>query len=704
MFPQPKKMNLPNGNFPTKWQTVIFRNYGFVPTGNIAKILGTDESTVVLEANRLGLSDTGIAEKFLQEAYITVIRNNWLLLPYDQLMQLLDFTEKRLDFVLQEEDFLSVKLGGKADCERITYFPLSESQKQETEEIAQTVKRRYQKEYSYFGFFKSEKDFSGTFDLAGKRIVHGYTVSCGDPFMEDSKEYLSDVQLRAYRQQGVNGIFIHAVLSALSPYPFKPSLSEGYEIRRQNLKELIKRAAEYGIKIYLYLNEPRALRSEETEAFPHLKGHTSNGYTSFCFMQKETQEYLYEAVLDLVSDCGNLGGIISITMSENFTHCHSKRGNNCPHCATLPPEESAAAVNNVLMKALRDSGTGAELLAMLWCWSERVGWSKEQVKKGIRLLDKEIIVMAVSESDLSFEKGGVKNRVVDYSISNVGPSEASAEWLLYAKSIGRKTAAKIQASNSWECSCVPYLPVFDLVAKHVENLKKLGVNDYMMSWTLGGYPSPALDMVAHLSAGNSLEEWYRTYYGKHADEVRRAVASFCKGFKEYPFDISGLYYSPKNLGCANLWTLKQTDQRSTMVSISLDNYEAWIGPYGYEIYISQMQKLLTEWERSVSLFDSIDSPSEKEQELALYAKTAYAHFVSDVNHTKYAYLKREKEKNRKELLLVIDREKENTLRLLDCAKRDSKIGYEASNHYFYTQNGLLEKLVNLEKLTKELEG
>ena len=137
MFMEIKKVVMPQDNFPTKWQTVIFRNYGLVHSKRIAMTLGTDEATVEKEAQRLGIGNTPYDPEWMRSGYITVIRNNWYLLPEDQLLTLLDFSLKRLDFVLKEEDFLSVKLGFyKPECEPIYYSPLTDEQIEETGRIA----------------------------------------------------------------------------------------------------------------------------------------------------------------------------------------------------------------------------------------------------------------------------------------------------------------------------------------------------------------------------------------------------------------------------------------------------------------------------------------------------------------------------------------------------------------------------------------
>ena len=65
--------------------------------------------------------------------------------------------------------------------------------------------------------------------------------------------------LREYAESGVNGIWLQAVLYKLVEFPFDPSLSDGREKRIERLRELIGLCARHGLKVYLYLNEPRAM-------------------------------------------------------------------------------------------------------------------------------------------------------------------------------------------------------------------------------------------------------------------------------------------------------------------------------------------------------------------------------------------------------------------------------------------------------------
>jgi hypothetical protein len=705
MLPKIQRVKMPENIFPTKWQTVIFRNYGLVSLDKIAKVLSCDEQTVLQEAKRLGLQGVEYDKNWEARGYITLIRNNWFLLCYEQLLELLGITEETLAFYLEKEDFLSVKLGNfKPECERVQYTPLTKDEAEKTMLIADMVRSYMRLDRAKpFDFFTQKATNTAAAECSGKRIVHGYLSPCGDVFTQNSEEYLSDALLREYARQGVNGVWLHGMLSTLSPYPFDEAFSAGYQERRAEMKRLIARLKEHGIKLYLYINEPRALPMQKLGKYASLIGRTENGYAALCFEQKAVQEYLYNAVKDLLTEVDGLGGIITITMSENLTHCNYRPRTNCPVCKNIPPERSAAAVNNVIQKAIEDSDSKAELIANLWGWSSFMEWTEEQTLRGVELLDKNISVMCVSEYDLEIEKGGIKGRIIDYSISNPGPSEITKKTLQKASDLGHKVYAKIQINNSWECSAVPYLPVFDLLYEHLQKLTKIGVNDYMLTWTLGGYPSPMLGMVAKYAQAPqafSLEGWYQKTYGQNSQAVREAVQCFCDGFREYPFSIDSLYYSPKTLGCANLWFLEAEEKTSLMVCYAFDDYETWTKPYPIEVYLSQYEKLLKKWEAGYKLLD--ENIQDTNFELKLFAKAAYAHFKSDYLQTKFSYLKGQKETHTKEIRQLLEEETANTKHLLEIVYQNAYIGFESSNHYFYTDRNLLEKLLVLHQLKERL--
>ena len=698
------KAVMPINNFPTKWQTVIFRNYGMFSDSRIAKVLSCDEDTVRREACRLGISNTPYLPEWEKKGYLTAYRNNWFLLPKDQLIELLGISEDKYEFTLKEEDFLGIKLGEfKPECERVSYTPLTDSEIEKTEKIRTKIEKYDVPPTSLpFDFsFDKQNDFSQGKVSDKNTFAHGYLTPCGDVFEVDSEYYLPDSLLKKYSESGVKGLWLHGVLSKLSYYPFDPSLSDGYELRRKRFKSLIDRANKFGLKTYMYMNEPRAVTKEIADKFPDIIGTAYSDSYCLCLETPEVREYFYTALRDLLSEC-NVGGILTTTMSEYRTHCYSHTKCNCPRCkdkVTMP--DSAVRVNNIIQKAIDDSGSDTELIASMWAWTENRGWSEADVFHALDTLDKKISVHAVSETMMPIKKGGMDSVVRDYSVSNPGPGDYAKKYLGYSSQIGRGAYAKIQVNNSWECAAVPYLPAFDLVWKHLENLSDIGIENYMISWTHGGYPSPTFNMISAYGAGATLDEWYESYYGEYAKEVHRAVSKICSGFTEYPFSVEHMYFSPQNLGPANMWSLHLEEKSSGMIGQAWDDYEKWIQPYTYEVFISQTEKMLKLWNEGVEILRAIGG-SEKVRELLLMAEASYIHLESDLYHTKYAYLKRDLKKNREELISLMEYEKVRTDRLLTLVNSDGRIGFEASNHYYYTANLLKEKLINMDYLISEL--
>jgi hypothetical protein len=72
-------------------------------------------------------------------------------------------------------------------------------------------------------------------------------------------------------------------------------------------------------------------------------------------------------------------------------------------------------------------------------------------------------------------------------------------------------------------------------------------------------------------------------------------------------------------------------------------------------------------------------------------------------HTKFAYLKRDKRKNLQALSMILLQEKDNASQLLKAVYNNACIGYEASNHYYYTDRNLLEKIVWMDVLNQRLK-
>ncbi len=206
------------------------------------------------------------------------------------------------------------------------------------------------------------------------------------------------------------------------------------------------------------------------------------------------RRWLRDALAYVFREVPGLGGVFTITASENLTNCASHGGwQSCPHCKNRTYAEIIADVNTLIEEGVHRGNPKAKVIVWDWQWHDKT-------PEIIARLPKSVWLMSVSEWALPLDRGGVALKVNEYSVSAVGPGpRATLHWKL-AQEAGLKTVAKVQLNNSWELSTVPYLPVMDLVAQHCHNLALAGLDGMMLSWSLGGYPSPSLEIAARFRA------------------------------------------------------------------------------------------------------------------------------------------------------------------------------------------------------------
>ena len=119
-----RDLSLPH--FPTHMQAFVFRCWEMVPVERIAAVLHTTVENVTKLAEDMGLLPQENTDDWMNKGYITIIRSLWHILPYNQLCELLGWSEERLACTLKEDDLLFLKLGEfKPECPEISYSPLS---------------------------------------------------------------------------------------------------------------------------------------------------------------------------------------------------------------------------------------------------------------------------------------------------------------------------------------------------------------------------------------------------------------------------------------------------------------------------------------------------------------------------------------------------------------------------------------------------
>lgn len=256
----------------------------------------------------------------------------------------------------------------------------------------------------------------------------------------------------------------------------------------------------------------------------------------------------------------------------------------------------------------------------------------------------------------------------------------------------------MQINCSWECSTTPYIPVYRTLYKHLEVLAGESVDHIMLSWTLGGYPSPSIRMVSEtffIENKNDIIDFGKAMnlvYGEDAEKLKYATDKFCEAFSEFPFNFWLLYKGPQNGGISNILYHKPTSYNATMTCFSYDDVEGWRSDYPADILENQYRIVSEKWEDGMKLI-------EEGNELSDIAYVSYSLFRSSFNQTKFVRL-RDKyivEKNSetiKELIELIEEEKEIAKKVYKIMCRHPEVGFEATNHYYYSKGMVMEKIIN----------
>ena len=663
-------------HFPTRHQAFIFRAWEYVPADKIAKILGTTEGNVIRAAKEMGLPNYDPGNMWLERGYITIIRSMWHILPYSQLLELLGMTEGELALILKEEDFLDVKLQLKPKCEPVRWRELTDAEREQTAKIKalmQTVdisgKRAFEFEYSVPKISREGKEVFKT------RMIYAFSGLYQHAFDVPSEVYLPDEQLEAYRSLGVNGIWTQGMLSGLVEFPFEPSISAGCEERLARMRAMTERLAKYGIKLYLYINEPRYMPLSFFEKHPDIRGHIRGEGASLCTSTEKVQNYIRNSIEKICREVPLIGGFFMITRSENLTNCYSHSGDmkvecNCPRCSKRSAPEVISELINIIAEAAHSISDDIKVFAWGWAWR---GFSDEI----IRSLRKDVILLSQSELDVPFEIGGVRGNVIDYSMSIIGPGDkAKSEWSV-AKECGLEIGAKVQISTTWEASTVPAIPVSPLIDKHIRALRDEGVEHLMLSWTLGGYPCNNIATAAKYF-----------YENARVDSPNyEAEKIFADAFREFPFHINTLYKGPQNAGPSTPLFPTPSGYNATMTCFAYDDLEHWRSIYPVDIFEDQFRKLCEGWKKGLALIDESD-----ESEVAVMARAAWCIFKSSYDQIRFI---RARDEGRFADAKEIAEDEEQIARLmLAQMNKNAAIGYEASNHYYFSKGQIVEKILN----------
>ncbi|HRU07278.1 MAG TPA: hypothetical protein P5137_16050, partial [Candidatus Brocadiia bacterium] len=269
--------------------------------------------------------------------------------------------------------------------------------------------------------------------------------------------------------------------------------------------------------------------------------------------------------------------------------------------------------------------------------------------------------------------------------------------------------ARIHISNSTEYLGAPYVPVMQLVAEKLMDLRSKGYKGYMGSWIFGGYPSPnalvARDLcrAANPDPGKVLRDVAGLYYGpENAETVVKAWAAFSKAFRLYPFSIAFQYSAPLHVAPAIEWPLEPSGFNSKMFYPS-DTPERYCAHFTMPVVADLFTKIAAGWQKGLDLLRQAlhnTRPALRDQAQRDYdnAEVFWLCCQSQIGHIQFCQTRLKYKTSpdaRRELRKLIEKEIDIAQRYYLIARADSRVGFEASMQYFTLPHDVQEKLLSL---------
>ena len=556
-----------------------------------------------------------------------------------------------------------------------------------------------------------------------------------------AEQVYTDDELAGIAEAGFNAIWIHALLHQVVNSPVLPELGTNSELHLNALRKLIDRAVKHGLKVFLYMQPPRALPTDHPfwDKHPEAGGHVetrmlsddsgeSMDIRSFCSSQPIVKKYLRNASEILARELPGLGGIILITASEYPSHCIARCGmtigamgeqvkvdTNCPDCAVREPADIISEIITLMRDGIRAVSDEMEILAWNWSW---IFYYEKPCREVIERLPKDVILMAGFERGGKQDRCGRKDHVVDeYSISYPGPSEQCRESFEVAKDCGLRVAAKLQFGTTHELATVVSMPLISNLFKKADFIRRNELAGFMGCWNFGNMLSANtaafnyfLSKGAPADENEALLEFAKNYMpGCKADGAVKAWYAFAEAMLNYPFSIPYLYAGPTNYSLAYAPRPEILNDipagRSWLNDKRGDDLSACLQGFSLDEIIDDFEKLSTMWNKGLSLLEDalLVSDSENARKELANAKVCGAAFHSTLNTFKFYKLRLDWSEDKLEEYKSIA---EDELAVLEAIKpivaSDKRLGYHSEAHaYMFNEELIQEKIEKLKAQSKE---
>ncbi len=545
---------------------------------------------------------------------------------------------------------------------------------------------------------------------------------------DDPNDYYPDAYLNRLAHAGINGLWIPGLLRKLVASTCIPELGPR-EHRLEKLKAVVAKAARYGIRIYLFCIEPRAL----PKGHPALVAHpeiTGAGNT-LCSSQPLVREYIREVMQSLFTEVPELAGIINIFCGERPTTCYwrdEEFAAQCPTCSQRSQGEVLAESLNAFMDGIRAAGSQADVMA----WTYFIGKNREAspiapMLEVMKRTDPRVIWLGNFEHGGEKELCGKQVRIHEYSLSYLGPSSDFVAMAKAAIESGRTIHAKLQIGTSYELSSVPYIPAPGIEYEKIRIATELGVTGSMMTWIPGGFPSPMLKAAGEavfeprLPHDAFLRRIAAIYWGEAtAAGVAASWKIFDEAWQRYPFAHAGLYWGPITRGPAYQLHLEREARLAKPYNFGFtrkrepqpweDNISRWLGPFTPDELAGAFRDMAERWQGGLAKLDAARELAGADSELDRQVAVAAAirlHAVSAANVFEFYSLRDSLlEAAPSDHPAIVARmsavardDVQAAKAMLELLAREPRLGFETEIFdYSYTRPLLAEKILQVQEM------
>lgn len=543
----------------------------------------------------------------------------------------------------------------------------------------------------------------------------------------------TDEVLQKIAADGFNGIWIHGQLQHIIKTTHFTEFAPDSDKHIDAIKKLCNRAEKYGIKVYLYMQPPRAIpvsnktfwQNHADVAGQQLSVCGDDGrkfkVNCLCTSTKYVQDYLFEAFAELAKALPELGGIIIISASEYPAHCYSRRNiklnstrkrkmqmdfyaPDCPRCNQREPEEIVIELLNIIRNGVRSVSNDLQLIFWNWSWTMYLDPPCGEI---ISELPKDCILMA------DFERGGFREDglfINEYSLTYAGPSEQFRASMQVAQKHGIKMMAKLQIGTTHEIASVRSLPLVSNIFKKIKFIKENNIAGYMGCWNFGNLDSANTAAINFFmqtddcnDENNALIKFAEYYFpGCDAAKCAEAWQYFALAMKKYPFCVPFIYNGVINHSLGLLpppgKVSEKTVGRSWLPDERGDDYrESITDIFPLDKIIDSLHDMAEKWQTGMDLFQqSIGSLKNKNAEIEYGNAFIVGSILSAAAnlYTIYRLKLNWSESSAAEYKTLADKHKKILQAALPYVKNDPVQGFHLEGQFYSFNADIMEKLIN----------